>query len=168
MQTESTVNGAQYMSLDEALEGGAPPPPLTSPFSVLLVGVLRPNAGESEDEEPHVRLYTADGRDDEYYLIRKSDIDPDHVEAVSPQAAAARGWIADKVVRIRVRASAELFAVRARAVEARMLSDDYETTAAAICNGTSCAPPYQCRSVAGGRACVHPTTGQKVPCPNCQ
>ena len=164
MQTESTVNGARCMSLDEALAGE--PPPLTSPFSVLLVGVLRPNTGESEGS--HVRLYTADGRDDEYYLIRKSDIDRDRVEPVSPEAAAARGWIANKVVRIRVRASAQLFAVRARAVEARMLSDDYETVAAGICNGTTCAAPYQCRSVAGVHTCVHPTTGQKVPCPTCQ
>jgi hypothetical protein len=172
MSTDSIVNDCQYVTLDDALRGETQAPPLNSDFSVLLVGILKPNSGDSEGtkDTTTVRLYPPDGRENRYYLIKKRDVDTERVEPVSPKAAAARGWISERIVRIRVRASAQLFSIQSKPVEARRLSDeDEEPNATSPCTGYSCTSPYRCRfhDLLGGMACVHPTTGKAYPCPNC-
>ena len=103
MSADLIENGTQFISLEEALAGEGQPPPLTSEFSVLLVGILKPDASNAKSNGvPAVRLYPADGREDEYYLIKKADVDGDRVEPVSPDLVAGRGWIADKVVRVQL------------------------------------------------------------------
>jgi hypothetical protein len=169
MPTATTLNGPPFVSLEEALASADPsPPPLSSEFSVLLVGVLRSD-GEDGDAAS-VRLYPADGRDDEYYLIKRMDVDQERVEVLSPEMVAARGWIAEKVVRLRVRASAELFAIQSRAVEARQLGGCGCGAAATSdpCLGNHCAAPFVCVPGVGGRVCRNPQNGQTFPCPSCQ
>jgi len=167
MSTASLENGTQYISLEEALAGEVQPPPLTSEFSVLLIGILKPDAGDGDGAS--VRLYPADGREDEYYLIKKADVDGDRVELVSPDLVAGRGWIAEKVVRIRVRASAQLFAIQAKTVEASSLGGELtHATTGTICNGTTCTPPFRCVThPTFGRACANALTGAMVACPTC-
>jgi hypothetical protein len=169
MSTASIENGSQFITLEDALAGELSPPPLTSEFSVLLIGVLKSDAGDGDSNgSASVRLYPADGREDQYYLIKKADIDRDRIEPVSPDLVAGRGWIAEKVVRIRVRASAQLFAIQAKAVEARSLGDELTHATAGVCNGTTCAPPFRCVShPTFGRACANALTGAVVPCPTC-
>ena len=170
MPTATTANGPPFVSLEEALASAeCSPPPLSSEFSVLLVGVLRSD-GEDGDAAS-VRLYPADGRDDEYYLIKRRDVDQERIEVLSPEAVAARGWIAEKVVRLRVRGSAELFAIQSRVVEARQLGGCGCGGAVATtnpCLGTSCAAPYVCVNSPNGHVCKHQLTGATYPCPNCQ
>jgi len=169
MLAESIENYTQVITLDEALAGEVQPPPLTSEFSVLLVGVLKPNTGDgSSNGVPSVRLYPADGREDQYYVIKKADVDGDRVELLSPDVAAARGWIAEKVVRIRVRASAQLFSVETRTFEAHSLNEQ-ASTLVSPCNGTTCTAPYRCVShPTFGRACANALTGAVVACPTCR
>jgi hypothetical protein len=166
MAMQSTENGTGYVSLEEALAGAAQAPPLDSEFTVLLVGVLKHNAGDDGGEDAtSFRLYPADGTDDRYYTIRKADVDRDRVERVSPEAVAARGWIAEKVVRIRVRPSAEVFSVRTSMVEARRLND--ECMVVGICRpGQTCGSGYTCTdNAAGDRVCKKGAS--EIPCPEC-
>jgi hypothetical protein len=166
MAMESTANGTGYVSLDEALAGAAQAPPLDSEFTILLVGVLKHNAADDGSEDAtSFRLYPADGRDDRYYTISKADVDRDRVELVSQEVVAARGWIADKVHRIRVRPSAQVFSVRTSLVEASRLND--ECMVVDICrHGLPCGQGYVCGdNAAGVRVCKKGAI--EVPCPDC-
>jgi hypothetical protein len=164
----TTANGAVYVSLDEALNG-AQAPPLQSEFSVTLVGVLKPNARDPEDseEDSFVRLYPPTGREDRYRLIKKADLDRDRIEVVSAQVAAARGWLAPKVMRVRVRAGAEVVSVQTRTTEAHRLADDEEQMVAQSgpCQGSGkpCLLGYTCIGGAICRRAGHPDAS----CPGC-
>jgi hypothetical protein len=160
------LNDAPLVTLDEVLAGETLAPRIYPEFSVLLVGILKLNA-DQEERPDAVRLYPATGREDSYYIIKRRDIDTEHVERLSSEVAAAKGWIDEKVVRIRVRPSAEIISVLARRVEAHRLSGGDEVLGSA-CLGTSCAPGYDCKVVAGHRSCVNRNNPvDVVACPNC-
>lgn len=163
--TDTTANGSTYVTLDDALEG-ARTPPLHSPFSVPFIGILKPDSTNAE--APCVRLYPPDGSGNRYYLLRKNDVDTEHIELLRPEVVAERGWIADKIVRIRVRPSAQVIAVGATIVEARMLPEvDYPVRAAGPCQGTTCAAPYVCVLGGSGSKVCSAAGKPPVPCPNC-
>jgi len=165
MHTDTTVNGSTYVTLDDALDG-AQTPSLHSPFSVPFIGILKPDGAGSESNT--VRLYPPDGSGNRYFLIRKSDVDPDHIQLLRPEVVADRGWIADKIVRIRVRPIAQVIAVSATIVEARKLPEvDIPTLTGNPCKGTFCEAPYVC-TMGGNGAHVCSAVGKTpVPCPNC-
>jgi hypothetical protein len=169
MSPQTILNGTPFVTLDDALAGETRAPSLHPEFSVPLVGILKLNAADadSDDEHSHVRLYPANGREDRYYCILKADIDTEHVELVRPEVLAARGWIADKVHRIRVRASAQVVSVQSRTIEAIRLSDEGEETLLGACLGTTCnaAQGWRCVQAGSSRACEK--NGNLVPCPNC-
>src|SRR5262245_48555497 len=164
MSTDLTLNGTQFVTLEEALAGETLAPPIQPEFSVLLVGVLKLDADEGNN---FVRLYPTDSQEGHFYRIRKADIDMTRVEPLSPEARAARGFLAERVFRIRVRPTARVDSVLSQALEAHQLGDDhYAVTAADICLGDHCAPGFACVSNGPGkRACVK--GGVKVPCNTC-
>jgi hypothetical protein len=163
MSTDVTLNGTQFVTLEQALEGETEAPAIEPEFSVLLVGALKLDSN-SEDSD-HVRLYPADGREDHYYRIRRADVDTNHVEQLSAEARAARGFIAERVYRIRVRPNAEVDSVRSRTLEARRLTE--EATALGACLGTRCAPGFTCvQDTPTTRVCTDGV--DSVPCNNCR
>jgi hypothetical protein len=170
MSPQPILNGSPCQTLDEALAGETHAPSLHPEFSVLLVGTLKLNTenGDRDEEHLYVRLYPANGREDRYYCIRKADIDPDHVEPVSPQTVAARGWLAEKVFRIRVRPSAQVVLVQSTTIEASRLSDEEEEQLLGACLGARCdtANGWRCVPDATfGHACAK--GGNRVACPGC-
>jgi hypothetical protein len=163
MSTDVTLNSTQFVTLKEALAGETLAPPTSPEFSVLLVGALKP-----DNDNTRVRLYPIDGREDHFYRIRRTDIDTDHIEELGAEARAARGFLADRVFRIHVRATAEVDSVRSRTFEARRLSEDeYEAAAVGACWGTRCAPGYTCvQDTATTRVCTDGV--DRVPCNTCK
>jgi hypothetical protein len=163
MSTDMILNGTQIVTLEEALAGQTLAPPIQPEFSVLLVGALK-----LDDDNNHVRLYPADGREDHFYRIRKTDIDTNHVEELSAEVRATRGIIADRVYRVRVRPNAEVDSVRSRTFEARRLSEEGDVAAAVgACLGTRCAPGFSCEADGPGkRVCTDGV--ERVPCNNCR